>query len=273
MSEFERALAKVLVHEGGYVNHPRDPGGETNKGITKRVYDDFRRARSLPLVSVRNISNSEVATIYRERYWNLFNGDEMPAGVSYVVFDGAVNSGVSQSVKWLQRALVPVYKGVVDGLVGPATLAAIDTYGDLRQLIDRICDQRMAFLKALKTWNTFGKGWTRRVEDVRRLGKAWVAGAPAPAMPESATVDTPKALPSDVAIAPPVAPGDAAAYGGGAAATISQAIGQLQAIQNIPSVANVILWLTVAGVAISLAGFAYRFWAARRKAEIKKAVA
>lgn len=273
MSEFERALPLVLAHEGGYVNHPRDPGGETNKGITKRVYDDWRRTRGLTAVSVRQISSSEVSAIYRERYWNLFKGDEMPAGVGYVVFDGAVNSGVAQSVKWLQRALGPLYKGTVDGLVGPGTINAIKDHSNHDALIAEICRQRMAFLKALKTWPTFGKGWSRRVSDVQRAGQAWASGPSAPPMPLIKPEETAKAPVTDIAEAPPVAPGDAIGYGGGAAATISQAIGQLQALQNIPSVQQVILYLTIAGVVVALGGFAYRYWAARRKKEIKAATA
>lgn len=272
MSEFDRALPLVLAHEGGYINHRLDPGGETNFGVTKRVYEEWCRARGLPVISVRQISNSEVSTIYRERYWNLFKGDEMPAGVGYVVFDGAVNSGVGQSVKWLQRALGPLYKGTVDGLSGPGTINAIKNHPNHDALIAEICRQRLAFLKALKTWPTFGKGWERRVRDVQKAGQAWASGpvpTPTPSRLVSPPVETAKAPASDIAEAPPVAPGDAAAYGGGATATISQAIGQLQALQGLPSVQQVILYLTIAGVVIALGGFAYRFWAARRKKEIK----
>ena len=274
MTDFASALLKVLVHEGSWSNHSKDPGGATMKGVTQRVYDEWRRGRGMKAASVRYISQSELEAIYRERYWNLFRGDDMPDGVNYVVFDGAVNSGVGQSVKWLQRALAPAYKGTVDGIAGPGTIQAIATFNNNAALIDRICDQRMAFLKSLKTWGTFGKGWARRVSDVRALGKAWARNEPPMAF-AAVTSPTPddeqaKALPSDIASAPPVAPGDAAAYGGGATATISQALGQLQALQGIPSVQQVILWLTVAGVVIAAAGFVYRFWAARRKAEIKK---
>lgn len=269
MSEFEKALPLVLAHEGGYVNLKADPGGETNFGVTKRVYEEFRRSRGLPIISVRQISKSEVQAIYRERYWNLFKGDEMPAGVGYVVFDGAVNSGVGQSVKWLQRALRGYYNGAVDGLVGPGTIAAIKMHPNHDALIAEICRQRLAFLQALKTWPTFGKGWGRRVSDVQRAGQAWASGPSSPPMPLMATEDSAKAPPTDIAAAPPVAPGDAAGYAGGATATISQAIGQLQALQGIPSVQQVILYLTIAGVVLALGGFAYRFWAARRKKEIK----
>jgi lysozyme family protein len=270
MSEFERALAKVLVYEGGYVNNPRDPGGETNKGVTKAVYDGYRKTHNLPVQSVKLIGTAELRDIYKSRYWDLFKGDEMPAGVSLVVFDGAVNSGVAQSVKWLQRALKPYYSGAIDGLVGPGTLAAIGRHPDKRQLIADICAQRLAFLKALKTWPTFGRGWSSRVADVQRTAQAWAAGVAAEPLP---LVDdqTPKAPVTDVAAPPPVAPGDAAAGGGTVAAVISQTIGQLLPLQALPTVGKVIMWLTIAGAVIAIGGIAYRFWAAHRKAKIKAA--
>lgn len=273
MSDFDLALPKVLVHEGGYSNHPADPGGATMKGVTQRVYNDYRKTIGKQTQAVKSISDAEIRDIYKRRYWDMFKGDQMPMGVAYVVFDGAVNSGVAQSVKWLQRALAPEYTGAVDGLVGDGTLRAIEATVNKLALIDRICDQRLAFLRALKTWPTFWKGWTRRVADVRGQGRAWSFGAPHLAtIAHTEEVETPKAVASDVAAPPPVAPGDAAAYGGGAAATISQAIGQLQALQAVPSAQTVILWLTVAGVIVAAGGFIYRFWAARRRREIGKAV-
>jgi lysozyme family protein len=92
----------------------------------------------------------------------LIKGDSLPAGVSYVVFDDAVNSGVSQLVKWLQQTL-----GVAaDSVLGPAALGAIKAYPSHDRLVDAICHCRLAFLKVLKTWKTFGKGWAARVAGV-----------------------------------------------------------------------------------------------------------
>jgi lysozyme family protein len=280
MSDFDLALPKVLIHEGGYSNHPKDPGGATMKGVTQRVYDDYRKNIGQPPRPVKIIGDDEIRDIYKRRYWDMFKGDEMPLGIAYVVFDGAVNSGVGQSVKWLQRALQPGYTGPVDGLVGDGTIRAINETLNKAALIDRICDQRMAFLKALKIWPTFKTGWTRRVSDVRVQGKAWSSGVQGQhnfidAADDVAIgeVETPKAVASNAAEAPPVAPGDAVGYGGGVAATISQAIGQLQALQGIPSVQQWIMYLTIAGVVVGAAGFAYRFWAARRKKEIKQVMA
>lgn len=161
-SAFQRALAAVLAHEGGYVNHPRDPGGATNKGITQRTYDDWRRSQGQTLRSVRDIADAEVEAIYRRDYWNKVRGDELPEGVAYAVFDFAVNSGVSRAVKFLQAVL-----GVEqDGIVGPATIAA--ARASPRHAIEALMDKRLAFLRGLETFDTFGRGWTARCGDVRR---------------------------------------------------------------------------------------------------------
>ena len=118
--DFAPALAAVLVHEGGYSNHPKDPGGPTMKGVIKRVYDDYRRSKGEPVRDVRQITDEELREIYRKRYWDLIQGDELPTGLDYVVFDGAVNSGPAQATKWLQRGL-----GVgADGVLGPERLGA-----------------------------------------------------------------------------------------------------------------------------------------------------
>jgi lysozyme family protein len=268
MTEFERCLDKVLVHEGGYVNHPADPGGETNRGITKRVYDAFRQRKGQPLRSVRSITSGEVAEIYKANYWDLAKCDQLPAGVSYVVFDGAVNSGVSQSVKWLQRAL-----GVTpDGIAGNATIAAVQNYGDMDRLVDAICDRRLSFLKALKTWKTFGKGWASRVASVRATGKAWAGGSPEIHPLSLASGANAKALLSDAKPAPALAIADATTGGGigsgGLAATLQQVQDQLSPYSYGSSlIGKVVVVLIVIGAALTIGGLAYRWWAARRKAE------
>ncbi len=160
-SNYKPALSLVLAHEGGYVNHPKDPGGATNKGVTQAVYDAYRKVNGLPLQSVKLIVPAEVAEIYQKQYWRLVRGDSLPAGLDYAVFDFAVNSGISRAVRYLQR-LVNVAD---DGVIGNATLAA--TYEAARvneeELIVRYCANRLAFLKSLSTFPTFGTGWTRRV--------------------------------------------------------------------------------------------------------------
>lgn len=174
-SSFDEALKRVLVHEGGYVNHPKDPGGATNKGVTQRVYDGWRDRLKLPRQSVRYIKDQEVSDIYRRQYWDAIRGDDLPRGFDYSTFDAAVNSGVSQGAKWLQRAL-----GVTaDGQIGEATLEAARKANGAA-VINKANDLRLAMLRGLKTWGTFGKGWERRVSDVRKVALDMAAKAPLP---------------------------------------------------------------------------------------------
>jgi lysozyme family protein len=266
MSEFERSLKKVLTHEGGYIHHPKDPGGATNQGVTQRVYDDYRRQHGGPIRSVKDLTNSERDTIYRQRYWNLIKGDLLPAGISYVVFDGAVNSGVSQSVKWLQRAL-----GIkADGVLGPATLTAIQQINDHDALIARIVERRMKFLKALKTWKTFGKGWTRRVDGVLATGQAWARGTVGPEIEYVAGGEA-KARVEDAKAAPSTAPGDTLAGAGSIGAILTQAQQELAPYITIDFVAKISAALTLASVVIAIGGIAYRVWAASKRKELADA--
>jgi lysozyme family protein len=166
---FPQALVKVLASEGGYSNDRLDPGGSTNKGITQVVYDGYRKSLGLKAASVKNISDAEVSGIYRTRYWNAIKADQLPSGLNYAAFDAAVNSGVTQASKWLQRSV-----GVADdGNIGPKTLAAIASYPNIDKLIDDVCDRRLAMLKTLSTWKHFGKGWSTRIASVRATAKAW----------------------------------------------------------------------------------------------------
>lgn len=273
MNEFERSLARVLVHEGGYVNLKADPGGETNRGVTQRVYNAYRQRLGLPLVSVRGISSTEVEAIYEANYWKLAKCDQLPAGVSYVVFDGAVNSGVAQSVKWLQRAL----NVTADGVVGNATLAAVQNYGNMDRLVDAICDRRLAFLKALKTWKTFGKGWASRVASVRATGKAWAAGTVETQQLGLISGASAKASISDAKKAPMLAVADGATGGGigsgGLAATLQQVQDQLSPLSySSELIGKVVAGLIIVSAALMIGGIAYRWYAKRRKDELKDAL-
>jgi len=159
-SNFEKSLKLVLAHEGGFVNHPLDPGGQTNKGVTQAVYDGYRKIRGRGPQSVKFITDEELRAIYKFQYWDKVHGDFLPSGLDYAVFDFAVNSGVTRASKFLQAVL-----GVAqDGVIGARTLAAISCR---IKAINALCDRRMGFLRNLKTFLTFGKGWTRRVTDVR----------------------------------------------------------------------------------------------------------
>ena len=161
-SNFQRALPRVLKHEGGYVDHPKDPGGATNKGVTIATFRRYVKANGTK-ADLRAITNEQVATVYYKHYWAAVHANELPTGVDYAVFDFAVNSGPSRAAKFLQR----VVGAAQDGRIGPATLAAVKK-DDPIAVIAKLCDARLSWLKTLKTWSTFGKGWERRVLDVRQ---------------------------------------------------------------------------------------------------------
>ena len=157
---FEQCLALVLKHEGGFVNHPKDPGGMTNLGVTKKVWEEWV-GHPVDEATMRALGPADVAPLYKKNYWDRVRGDDLPTGVDYSVFDLAVNSGVSRAVKFLQAAC-----GVAqDGAIGPATLAAVAAFHP-RDLATAVCEKRLAFLQSLPTWNTFGRGWNKRVAEV-----------------------------------------------------------------------------------------------------------
>jgi len=159
-ANFQRALDCVLEHEGGWADNPRDPGGATNKGITLTTYRQYEPHASKD--DLRSISDRTVARIYRAGYWNTVEGDKLPTGVDYAVFDFAVNSGPGRAARYLQRIC-----GVkVDGAIGPVTLKAVNAL-DADFIINELCNDRLEFLRGLKTWSTFGRGWANRVESVR----------------------------------------------------------------------------------------------------------
>ena len=172
---FPRAFALLRVHEGGYVNHPKDPGGATNKGVTQRTYDFYRRRRGQEPRNVRQITDAEVEAIYRGQYWNAVKADDLPPGVAYCVFDAAVNSGPGQAARWLQRQI----GAGVDGVVGNETITKARE-ADPVALINGYCDSRLAFMKRLKHWSTFKNGWTRRVAEVRAQAINWAQAQPIP---------------------------------------------------------------------------------------------
>lgn len=161
MSRFVTILPLVLKHEGGFVDHPLDPGGATNKGITQKTYDVHRIGRGKKPQSVRLIELAEVADIYRSMFWEPIRGDELPIGWDYAIFDFGVNIGPARAVRYAQLTL----KLRDDGVVGPKTIAALKAA--TKENLDAYIDKRREFLCSLPTFVTFGKGWLRRVEDVR----------------------------------------------------------------------------------------------------------
>ena len=160
-SNWEQSLKKMLVHEGGYANHPQDPGGRTNLGVTQRVWEEWKGSPS-DENEMRSLTVEQVTPLYKKRFWDAARCDDLPAGVDYVVFDFAVNAGVGRSAITLQTIC-----GVArDGAIGPITLAAVKQY-DPKTLIEKFSDHREFFYKQLSTYPVFGKGWIRRVNEVK----------------------------------------------------------------------------------------------------------
>ena len=166
-TNFRRALAQILAHEGGFVNHPQDPGGATNQGITLATYRSYY-GPDKTVAHLAAIPPGHVAHIYRDGFWQRCCCDVLPVGVDYVVFDQAVNSGPLQAIKWLQKAA-----GVApDGQLGPVTLRAVASDSPVI-LIQEMCRLRLSVLQRLRNgtlWRHFGRGWKRRVAEVQATG-------------------------------------------------------------------------------------------------------
>ena len=171
---FRSSLDHVLVHEGGWADHPKDPGGATMKGVTLAVFQRHFGAKKTK-DDLRNISDAELEKVYRTGYWDKCSCDDLPLGVDYAVFDSAVNSGPGRGAKWLQQAV----GAIVDGGIGPNTLESVALH-EPQAIINSMLDARMRFLRGLRTFSDFGRGWTRRVSGVRAKAIE-MAGAEVPA--------------------------------------------------------------------------------------------
>lgn len=172
---YDTSISRVLKHEGGYTNHPQDPGGPTNWGIT--IHDARKYWKpNATAADVKAMPLAIAKTIYRQRYWDNQLCDRLEGGVDYAMFDYGVNSGVGRSGKVLRRLLrLPDNTSVVTADVVKAA-----NLKDSAQLSAAICDERLAFLKALKTWPTFGSGWGRRVAEVKAASRAMAQKEEAP---------------------------------------------------------------------------------------------
>ena len=153
MKDFDEAFHKLLGHEGGYSNHSKDRGGETMWGVTIAV----ARANGYQ-GAMKDLPVSKAKEIYKQAYWNLIRADELPAEIRYLVFDAAVNSGVKQAVKWLQRAVGTQE----DGVVGKDTLEACKALNG-HLIARRMLSARLEFMASLSSWPSFGRGWARRI--------------------------------------------------------------------------------------------------------------
>ena len=162
-SNYDKCLETILHHEGGYVNHPKDPGGETNLGVTKRVYEEHGGTKDM-----KDLLVEDVAPIYKKGYWDKMKGDDLPGGLDLCVFDFGVNAGPGRAAKFLQSMIGTT----VDGGIGPNTLAKVEEYvreNGEHETVKKYQEMRQKYYEQLSTFATFGKGWTRRVEETTKL--------------------------------------------------------------------------------------------------------
>ena len=159
---------QIFPWEGGYVDHPSDPGGATNMGITihtMRALDmDLDNDGDVDKEDVEKVTKEVALSIYRSQYWDKVEGDTAPSGVDAILMDGAVNSGPRASVRWVQRAM-----GVqADGILGPVTRKAINN-SNPRMLVDRAIEERLKSVRQFRNYDVFGKGWENRIEHLHQF--------------------------------------------------------------------------------------------------------
>jgi len=162
-NNYDKCLETILHHEGGYVNHPKDPGGETNLGVTKRVYQEHGGTKDM-----KDLLVEDVAPIYKKGYWDKIKGDDLPGGLDLCVFDFGVNAGPGRAAKFLQQMIGTT----VDGGIGPNTLAKVEVYvreNGEHETVKKYQEMRQKYYEQLSTFATFGRGWTRRVEETTKL--------------------------------------------------------------------------------------------------------
>jgi len=162
IQNFEYSLAQVLKSEGGYVNNPKDPGGETNMGVTKAAWSTWLK-RPIANGEMAKLTHADIIPFYKALYWDKSYCNQLPTGIDYMVFDASVNMGVGQSIRLLQKSL----GCVADGVIGNITMKAIND-ADVKTLIDKLSAQKEMFYRSLGTFATFGKGWLARVQQVKQ---------------------------------------------------------------------------------------------------------
>jgi len=166
-SNFRRVMEEqIFPWEGGYVDHPSDPGGATNMGITihtmKALSLDLDKDGDVDKEDVRNVTKEVAMSIYKNRYWDAVEADHAPSGVDAVLMDGAVNSGPRASVRWVQRAL-----GISDdGILGPITREKIHS-ANPTDLVKKSVDERLKSVRQFRNYDVFGKGWENRINHLR----------------------------------------------------------------------------------------------------------
>ena len=253
-ADYAKSYALERKYEGGNDDDPLDTGGRTSRGITQREYNAYRSRKGLPQQDVWSASEEEIAEIYKIQYWDVIRGDDLPAGIDVVVFDGAVNSGPVQSAKWLQRAI-----GVdVDGHIGELTLQAVRQAPDADAVVASIIDQRDAFLRHLKSFNHFGRGWLARTANVKEVGQAWASGSVGPAPAE-----LPHSAKADPATLPTTNPGTGVALTattGGGSALVQQVQDAVQPLSSFQDAFQFVKYIMVAVAVLSFGYTVYCLW-------------
>lgn len=153
---FDVAFDRLIGFEAGYVNNPKDPGGETKWGISKRSY---------PNLDIKNLTREQSYKIYYSDFWERINADKLPGSVLYQLFDFAVNSGIETAVRYFQRSL----DVADDGHWGEVSQAAADKTTE-SDMIMNLAAERLDFMTRLKNWDNASRGWARRIASMLRYG-------------------------------------------------------------------------------------------------------
>jgi lysozyme family protein len=166
---YSEALKAILKHEGGFVNHPRDPGGMTNLGVTKKVWEEWVK-HPVDEKAMRALTPELVSPMYKKKYWDAVKGDELPDGLDYLMFDFAINAGPGRAIKTMQKAIGTT----PDGAIGPKTMQSLKEMNPA-QLIEKFSTEKESFYRSLPTFQTFGKGWLRRVAEAKDHAETMLA--------------------------------------------------------------------------------------------------
>jgi lysozyme family protein len=166
---YNEALKAILKHEGGFVNHPRDPGGMTNLGVTKKVWEEWVK-HPVDEKAMRALTPELVSPMYKKKYWDAVKGDELPDGLDYLMFDFAINAGPGRAIKTMQKAIGTT----PDGAIGPKTMQSLKEMNPT-QLIEKFSTEKESFYRSLPTFQTFGKGWLRRVAEAKDHAETMLA--------------------------------------------------------------------------------------------------
>ena len=158
---FDNCFAFTMKQEGGFVNNPSDPGGMTNHGVTKHVWESWV-GHKVDEKAMRALTLDAVKPLYQKKYWDVCRCGDLPKGIDMVVFDTAVNSGATKAAKILQNCL----NTVADGIIGPKTVQ-LAANADPKKIIEKYCNARLAFLQGLDTFKVFGHGWANRISQLR----------------------------------------------------------------------------------------------------------